>query len=388
MSFKYTVLGTGVGKAIAYMLIRSPDTKLVILGDVKEESAKEVAERLNGSFSSEDGKCKGIKFVAEDKYSARKIFRESDVVVSALPARYNPDLAKIAIEEGKHFCDLGGVIDITRKMEKLDHIAKMPMVSVVPDCGLMPGLGVMLARLLMDDLENTESIRIYAGGLPQKPNPPLFYQRVFSLEGLAHICFDSSPVLMDGVLYWRKPFSDYEIITVSELAVYSPTRDGKIEAFTTAGASIAPWTFRRWGVNNFWEKTVRWPGFVEFIRDCRNGIRAENFEEKILPHVNIPVNNEYPDFVWLKVEASGTINGTIKSFSYTLLDFFDETTGLSAMERTTGFPTALLAQMAARGKTKPGVHTPECALTSKNMQKLFNELCTVLTLTKKENVSL
>lgn len=386
MSFKYAVLGTGVGKAIAYMLIRSPDTKLVTLGDVKDESAKAVAERLNGPFSFEERKCKGIKFVAEDRYSARKVFRESDVVVSALPARYNPDLAKIAVEEGKHFCDLGGVVSITRRMEKLNRIASVSRVSVIPDCGLMPGLGVMLAKLLMEDLEDTESVRIYAGGLPQKPQPPLFYQRVFSLEGLAHICFDSSPILMDGVLRWRKPFSDYEILTVSELATYSPARDGKIEAFTTAGASIAPWTFQRWGVNNFWEKTVRWPGFVEFIRDYRHGIKAENFEEKISPYVNIPVNNEYPDLVWLRVGVSGTIHSKARSFSYTLFDRFDEDSVLSAMERTTGFPTALLAQMAARGKTKPGVHTPECALTSENLKQFFNELRLVLTLTK--NVSL
>src|SRR3989344_3655724 len=176
--------------------------------------------------------------------------------------------------------------------------------------------------------------------------------------------------LMNGAIKYFPPFSGYEKIYVPELKQFSERFDGSIEAFTTAGASIAPWTFKRMGVGNFLEKTVRWPGFVDFVKD----IPKKKFIETISPHINIAVTDENPDLVWMKITAFGYNNGRLETRSYSLLDLFDAETGLTAMEKTTGFATAIIARMIAKGQSATGVHTPETAFNKKQLDILWKEL--------------
>ncbi len=98
---------------------------------------------------------------------------------------------------------------------------------------------------------------------------------------------------------------------------------------------------------------MRWPGFVDFFKN----IPLNKFEETIEKHVNIPVDSENPDLVWMRV----TIQKGSTERSMSLIDLFDTKTGLTAMQRTTGFTTAIIAEMMAEGKAKTGVNTPENA---------------------------
>ena len=66
-----------------------------------------------------------------------------------------------------------------------------------------------------------------------------------------------------------------------------------------------------------------------------------------------------------------------------LLDLYDKDTGLTAMQRTTGFTTAVMAEMVAEGKTKPGVNTPENAFGHSSINEIVDRVGCFLTL--KEN---
>lgn len=381
MSYKYVVLGTGVGKAIAYALLKNDDTGSVIIADINEKKALDTVQWLKKLLPRSSAECRGVRYSFEegriDNVSIRDWFSDAHVVISAYPAKFNFGLAREAINAGVHFCDLGGVVEITRQMtQRLNVSAQDRGVSVIPDCGFMPGLGVLIARKLMEEFEATEEITIWAGGLPQKPRPPVFYQKVFSLEGLKHICYDEAPVLRDGRIIWMKPFSGQKSECIPELARFSTRFCDEVETFITAGASIAPWTFQKWGVENFTERTVRWPGFVGFVR---GRVRSpDDFEQVISPHINIPVCREYPDFVWLAVEATGVSGSTRLVKRATILDTFDEKSGLSAMERATGFPTAVIARMQAEGSMKKGVYTPEQAFSSPELARLFEAVNAIL----------
>ena len=46
--------------------------------------------------------------------------RECDAVMSAIPYYFNFDLARLAVEAGVHFCDLGGNTEIVFKQKELD----------------------------------------------------------------------------------------------------------------------------------------------------------------------------------------------------------------------------------------------------------------------------
>jgi lysine 6-dehydrogenase len=53
--------------------------------------------------------------------------------------------------------------------------------------------------------------------------------------------------------------------------------------------------------------------------------------------------------VLVRLDVTGTADGEEKHLRYDIIDRFDESTGLSAMMRTTAFPASIIAQMMARG---------------------------------------
>lgn len=373
-SKKYLVLGTGVGEAIAYMLAKSIDTHLIVVGDIDIERAIKVCNFVN-KFSRSRCICTTTLFDVEKTQDHVAVFKKFDVVISALPAKYNLGLAEAAILADTNFCDLGGVVEITRKMLQLGNKYHNIKSSIVPDCGLMPGLGlIILLKLFLEcsaQMLRPNSATIYVGGIPQKPKPPLFYQPMFCIEGLMHLCFDKAPIVRNGEIILADPFSEYEQIHVPELIPYSKQFNGTVEAFITAGTSIAPWYLQKCDIENFCEKTIRWPGFVEFVKP----LTQDNFGEKMKATISAPIDENNPDLVWMKVELSGKdSNSTPWSRNVTLLDLLDPETGLTAMQRTTGFTTAIIAEMMTEGKTKPGVNTPENALDHSGLNEVIDRV--------------
>lgn len=366
---RFLVLGTGVGKASAFALLKNSKHNEVAVGDINFDRTYFVKNYLSLMLNDRDAACVPIEFRAGET-DASRLFKDFDAVISALPAKHNVLLAKAAISAGVNFCDLGGVLGVTNEMLDLKKTFPQIKTSIIPDCGLMPGLGILLAKKLMHEMDKTHSIEILVGGIPQKPKPPVFYQKVFSPEGLRHICYDPAQILIGGKIETVPPYFGYNQIEVEELKRFSRKFKGTVEIFVTAGASIAPWSFQKWGVNNFVEKTVRWPGFVDFFKN----IPPEQFESMVASHVNIPVSSDNPDLVWMKVVAFGTKKGRTTTKSISILDLFEPITGLTAMERTTGFTTAIIAEMMAEGKTKTGVNTPENAFDYRAINELLVNL--------------
>lgn len=375
--YKYLVLGSGVGKAVAHWLIRQNDTAVVSLADADYYRAVQAGTAAGIRRRSHIGRI--FEFHAECD-NAQDIFQPFDVIVSALPARYNPKLAQAAISAGAHFCDLGGVVDITRKMLELDDKAKSAGLAVVPDCGLMPGLGNILVQHSISLLGHMGSVSpltaaIRVGGLPQVPQGPLNYQRIFSLEGLKHLCYDRVPVVHSGKVVECPPFAFFHTQRIPELAMLCPRFD-QVELFASAGAALAPWHFQKQNVRAFYELTIRWPGFVPFVRD----LKPSEFEEKIGPHL-AATDAEHPDLVYMDVIVK-ELEGEKRNLTHQLLEFYDFATDLTAMERTTGFATAVMARMLARGHAAPGVRTAEQALDAKATAMYLDALSGELDITR------
>ncbi len=374
MGSKYLVLGTGVGKAIAHTLLKNPEN-FVVIADIDLKTASDARDSLYRMLGNNHGTCVPLEFRVGIT-DAIPLFRYFNVVISALPAKYNLELAEAAILAGVHFCDLGGVVEVTKQMLELNGKYPNTPISIVPDCGLMPGLGIVIAKKLMTDLGGAESIEILVGGLPQYPQPPTFYQLMFYWEGLKHLCCDMAPILSDGEIKLVKPFHDYSQIEVPELRRFSEKFNGRIETFITAGTSLAAESFRNWGAKYFAEKTVRWPGFVDFFKN----VPPDKFEQAVEEYLTTPVDANNPDLVWMRVTAK---KAGVKAKSVSLLDLYDNNTCLTAMGRTTGFTTAVMAEMMAEGKTKPEVNTPEHAFDNSGIDELIDRVSKFLTL--KEN---
>ena len=191
------VLGAGMmGRAIAYDLARARGVDEVVLGDL----SLPVAKRAAGWIGS--GNVSPVKVDVGCGADVRRVLEGGfDVAAGAVSYRFNVALARAAIQAGVNFCDLGGNNKVVDKELALDAKAKAAGVTVVPDCGLAPGLVQPVAVRALEILGGTaDELRIRVGGLPLHPKPPLNYKLVFSPEGLVNEYWEPAVALQNGKL--------------------------------------------------------------------------------------------------------------------------------------------------------------------------------------------
>jgi lysine 6-dehydrogenase len=290
-------------------------------------------------------------------------------------------MARHAVECDAHFCDLGGNTEIVFEQKKLDGEAKSHGVSVIPDCGLAPGMVNILAQHGIDLLErdgaSVQTVRIFVGGLPQNPEPPLNYQVVYSLEGVFDYYTTLSWVLRDGKRTQVKALSEIEPVRFDGTV-------GELEGFHTAGG-LSTMAFRYEGkIPTMEYKTLRYPGHARIMEAIRElGLLEMNPVDvkgvKVVPR-DLVVAAMGPrltkpngkDLVALRVYAEGTKDGKQKRVGWEMVDFYDEKNDISAMERSTGYSLSITGQMQVRGELgKAGVFTPDEAIPAdKYVQEL------------------
>ena len=357
---KVLVLGGGAqGSAAAYDLLLDEGVEKVIIGDVQDETVAPFLRPWLG------GKLEVRKVDARDPESVRPVMQGMTAVVCALPYYFNLPMTELAIECGAHFADLGGNTEIVEAQRKLDAKARAAGVSIIPDCGLAPGMVNILAQSGIDTLDQADSVRMWVGGLPQNPEPPLNYQIVYSMEGV--LDYYTTPGL---VLHGGEP-AEVEALTGLE-SVDFPAPLGTLEAFYTAGG-ISTLPYRYQGQLTTMEyKTLRYPGHAGIMKAIRDLELLSDipvqvgdseitprqfFIDRVTPQLKKPGGR---DLVALRVAISGTLNGKPHTIQYDLLDTFDEKTGITAMMRTTGYSLALTGVMQGRGQIRElGVRTPD-----------------------------
>src|SRR5450756_2512285 len=186
------VLGAGrMGLGAAFDFAQQNDVDTVTVADVDASRAREVAQRVGA-------KAKAVTIDVSDRSAVTALMRGHAAVLSCVVYKLNEQLARCAIEAGANFCDLGGNNDVVAAELALDSAARERGVTVVPDCGLAPGMVAVLVAHGLAKFEDAEEVKIRVGGLPQDPQPPLDYQLVFSVEGLINEYIERARVLRDG----------------------------------------------------------------------------------------------------------------------------------------------------------------------------------------------
>jgi len=354
---KFLVIGAGMqARAVAYDLVRQKDVHEVRIADIDPKRLRRLKRVLQSR--------KVRTFVADagDRERMAELMKPCNVAVSCVPYFFNLGLARAAIAARTHFCDLGGNNDVVHAELALGRQAEKAGVTVVPDCGLAPGMVSILAANGFSRFDRTDAIHIRVGGLPRKPKPPLNYALVFSANGLVNEYAEPCLVLRKGRLAWREPLADVE-----ELAFQKPF--GRLEAFNTSGgSSTLPYTYRG-RVESLDYKTIRYPGHCAKVRLLFDlgltDLKPLAIDGKrIIPRhllvqrLEAALPWEEDDVVLLRVEVNGKGSrdrGTREqnggaTIRYELVDHADRRSGLTAMMRTTGFSAAIVALMLGRGQ--------------------------------------
>jgi lysine 6-dehydrogenase len=154
--------------------------------------------RINKLCASEIARAgfqglKGHKLDASDEAGLATLFKASDVCLNALPYRFALQMTRLALDGDCHYLDLGGNTEIVRKQQAMHKAhANATKLCVLPDCGLMPGMGNLFTALAVKRLGDLERVAVRCGGLPQNPKPPLDYMILFSVAGLTNEYFGTS----------------------------------------------------------------------------------------------------------------------------------------------------------------------------------------------------
>lgn len=358
---KMLVLGAGLqGSACAYDLLQNPSITEVRLADKTVEHLPAFLEPYVGGE-----RLKLITLDVKDPAAVQAAMAGVKSVMCAIPYYFNLPMTEAAIAAGAHFCDLGGNTEIVQNQKKLDAKAAAAGVTVIPDCGLAPGMVNILAQLGIDRLDTTDSVRIYVGGLPQNPEGPLKYQIVYSIEGVLDYYTTLSWVVRDGKRVNVKALSEIEPV-----AFDAPV--GELEAFHTAGGLSTMGHRYEGKIPTMEYKTLRYPGHARIMEAIRElgllelepvdvkGTKVVPRELAIAQMQPRLTKKNSPDLVALRVVVSGRKAGKPVTHSFELVDRYDAAHGISAMMRTTGYSLSITGQLQAEGAVKPaGVHTPD-----------------------------
>ncbi|MDW8031687.1 MAG: saccharopine dehydrogenase C-terminal domain-containing protein [Candidatus Bipolaricaulota bacterium] len=347
MSKRVIILGAGVvGRAIVLDLAQRYD---VTAADVDEQKLARLRDEAP------------IRTVAADLSHAetvKKLVKEHDLVIGAVPGFLGFQTLKAVIESGKD------IVDISFFAEdpfQLDALAKQKNITAVIDCGVAPGmcnilLGYHNARMTV------ESYECLVGGLPMKRSWPYQYKAPFSPIDVIEEYTRPARLVIDGKMIEREALSDPEYVEFDEI--------GTLEAFNTDGLRTLLKTMR---IPHMREKTLRYPGHIEYIKVLRetgffskepieiNGmqIRPLDLTAKLL-FPKWRLEPDEPEFTIMRVTIQGIENGHRKEYIYELLDRFDPKTKISSMARTTGYTCTAVATLVLEGIfTQKGIIPPE-----------------------------
>ncbi len=361
-----------MGRTVALDLARTEKDAEVTLFDVNEEylaSAKEYAG--SGRVSTK------ILDIADIEKAVR-LLKEYDVSVASLPHGLSLFAIEASVKAGISIVDMVG--SFPEKRIEQNGIAKKAGCTVIPACGVAPGISNMCAGRGIELLDETTDVYIYVGGIPVKKEPPFFYQTVYLMDSVFNMYTRKCNVKIEGSEVEIEPLTGCEIIQF-------PEPIGKLEAFFTDGLSSLKITLKDRVKNSLFEKTLRYPGHLDCIKVLKSCGLLETQpiktdDKKVIPRDVLMslLRDKFKlgpegDILVMRVIVKGKKDGRSVSHNFELIDYYDSDTKTTAMARTTGYPAAIAARLIAnREITERGVIFPEQIFCGKMYNTMISEL--------------
>jgi len=344
---KIIVLGAGmVGRAMAIDLAKDFE---VTSADISNENL----DRL---------KPFGINTVQADlmdKEKIKSLIADKDLVIGAVPGFMGFDTFKTVIESGKNTSDISF---FDEDPFVLDELAKKNNVTAVMDIGVAPGMDNIILGFHNKRMEVTDFVCL-VGGLPAARIWPYEYKAPFSPIDVLEEYTRPARFVKESKLVIKPALSEPELMDFNEI--------GTLESFNSDGLRSLIKTMPN--IPNMIERTLRYPGHIELMRVMREtgffskeeiivkgvAIRPLDVTSKLL-FPKWKLGDEENEFTVMRVIVAGNENGTQKTYTYNLLDRYDNATKTSSMARTTGYTCTGAARLILENKyNRKGVSTPE-----------------------------
>lgn len=345
---KIAVLGAGlVGSAIACDLSKKHQVTSI---DLKKEAFKRFIN------------YPGIKTIEADLSDVNKLkdqISDVDMVIGAVPGHMGYETMKAVIEAGKNMVDISFMPE---DFLLLSDLAKSKNVTVVADCGVAPGMGNIILGHHNANMQ-IQSYECLVGGLPVIREWPYEYKAVFSPIDVIEEYTRPARFVQNHEIVTREALSDPELVPFEGI--------GTLESWNSDGLRSLIQTMP--DIPNMIEKTLRYPGCIEYLRVLResgffsydeievNGTKIKPIDltaKLLFPKWELKKGEE--DFTIMRIIIDGIEEGINKKYTYTLLDRYDKEQKVISMARTTGYTcTAVANLMLEGGFDLKGVFAPE-----------------------------
>lgn len=362
---KFVIVGSGrQGIAVAYDLLRDKNHNVTIV-DIDQKSIDNARQKLKKIID-----ISNLTFIKEsvtNEQKMKEILLDADVMISAVPYEFNLKLTEIAINSETSMVDLGGHTNIVRKQLSMNEKAKKAQITIVPDCGMGPGMNVTMAVLATELLDQTFEIHICDGGLPQNPIPPWNYSLFFNIEGLTNEYDEKAYFIRDNKIVEVECFSEIENINFDGF-------ENLEAAVTSGGLSTMPWSFKN-KLRVLENKTLRYYGHWEWMKAFRElGLFSRNAikhnDATIIPRdiyhqlLEKKLNHGLVEDVCLmRIRALGLKDSKKVELTIDAKEFYDKKLDLTAMEKWTGWHISIMALEIAYDKVDKGAISVENAIS-------------------------
>ncbi len=347
---KIIVLGAGlVGAPMVFDLAKNNEFDVTVADYSKTALSK---------FAKHDF-IKTIQHDVTNKDELKSTLADFDFILSAVPGFLGYETLKTIIETKKN------VVDISFFPEdpfSLKELALENNVTAIIDCGVAPGMSNILVGYLSSQLDKTNNVEIYVGGLPEVRELPYEYKAVFSPIDVIEEYTRPARYIENGKMVIKPALTDAELMNFPSI--------GTLESFNSDGLRTIAETI---DAPNMKEKTLRYPGHIEKMKLLRETgfFNKEEIEVngKMVSPLDLTTKLLFPkwkleegevDITVMKIIVDGIKDGAEINSSYYLFDKYDDDTKVHSMARTTGYTATMAIRMLAKGLfNKKGIIPPE-----------------------------
>jgi saccharopine dehydrogenase-like NADP-dependent oxidoreductase len=361
------LLGVGMqGKAALHDLAHSDAVTEIITADREVEELREHAKTMRYPKAIH---CHRVD--ASDPQDLDRLMEQRpSVVIDLLPVSCVGVVTAAAVRHKVHLVNTFYAYPEVREQAAA---AQASGVTILPECGLDPGIDVVLLGRAARSLDEIEEIVSYGGGIPEPEaaDNPLRYKVSWSFPGVLRSYRRAGRVIRNGTVVDIERNEIFASPNIHELEIEGL---GRLEAYPNGDVteyvhllSLEPSKLRNAG-----RYGLRWPGHCAFWKRLVDlhllddepvvvdGIpvdRRRFLSAAVEPHIQYQAHER--DIAIARVELRGTIDCQKVTAFFQVVDRRDMSTGHLAMARTVGYTASIGAQMIGTGTIrKRGLLSP------------------------------
>ena len=291
-----------------------------------------------------------------------------DVVLDFLPPQCIRTVAETAINSGVHLVNTNYAYDIL----DLDITAKEKGIAIVPECGLDPGIDLVIYHHGLMHFDEVYKINSYCGGIPEKTacDNPINYKVSWNLDAVLKSQNRDATLVKDRKTIHIPAAHQHDNEFIHQIEFPGL---GRLEAIPNGDAAYFC------ELLNIKDKLIetgryslRWPGWCDFWKPMKQlgflgdtpvkGLPCELTPNEFMAKLLAPrlqYKKDEKDLAVMLNEFEGLKDGKRILMTCSLSIERDLNTGLMAMSMGVAYPACIVAEMIVKGKIeKKGVLSP------------------------------